>query len=137
MARLRNINLIEGVKSFLKFRWGKLIATSLLLLILYYFFGLNIIYIIIPHHKSVDSIINSCSNFITVEKCPNGDWVVGRNFIHVDGTVSVFNKYGFLVYEYGPWTGTHKSFIGKLRKILGKESGCSESESIHICKMRN
>ena len=139
ITRLRDINLIESLKSFLKSCLGKLILTLLLILILlkflYYFLGFDVISIILPY-QTVDSIIKSCSPFISVEQCPNGDWVVGRNSIHVDGSISVFNKYGFLLYTSEPWVGTRETLIGKLRTILGKESGCSENESIDICQTR-
>jgi hypothetical protein len=136
---LGDINLIKGLRSFLRSFWGKLILSFLLILILlkflYYFLGLDVISIIVPY-QAVDSIIKSCSPFISVEQCPNGDWVVGRNSIHVDGSISVFNKYGFLLYTSEGWVGTRETLIGKLRTILGKESGCSENESINICQTR-
>ena len=89
------------------------------------------------NHRSPVSF-SQCSEFFGgVEKCPNGDYVVGRHAPETDGSMVIYDSQGYYLYSEGGlcYDGcSHRSSpIAVFRRIIHQTIGCEESESINTC----
>lgn len=96
----------------------------------------------IGKYRTAMWLFEDCHEVVSVEKCPNGDWVTGRYGMRLTkGTYDVYNRWGYLVVGISgglPGDGVAESTPEyRLRKQLKLSVGCNQVDSIKRCNWKD